>query len=149
MYAPPSPCFECSMLDSGEFEVDPKVLEMLVRIITCHHGILHYHTQTRELVTFQWSINLFPGKRFFTHRFTLYRPTDQYGRKIHPSLFKAYHEAHMFHYPCCLCATGSMYMEVSIFWRSDGVCQGEYVSECATGSCGYMHKLIYAHRYDR
>ncbi|KAG2748118.1 hypothetical protein P692DRAFT_201806123 [Suillus brevipes Sb2] len=37
-----------------EFEPDPNMIDMLVRVLIAHHGILHYHGQTRELATFQW-----------------------------------------------------------------------------------------------
>lgn len=141
-----SPSSECLTLDSREFKVNPKVLEMLVRVLTCCHGILHYHMQTRELATFQWSMNLYHGKGFFTHMYTIYRPIDRYGRKIHPSLFEAYREAHIFRYPCCFCAMGGRYVEVSIFRHPERVCQGEYVSECAISSCCYMCKSIYTYR---
>ncbi|KAG1873265.1 hypothetical protein C8R48DRAFT_769700 [Suillus tomentosus] len=122
MSAPSSPLSECSTL-STEFEsvADPEVVKMLVAILTCRHGILHYHAQTAELTMFQW-------------------PTDRYGHKIHPSQFEAYRKAHTFRYPCCLCAEGNRYVESSIFRRTAGVCQGEYVAECATNSCGYMRK---------
>jgi hypothetical protein len=54
MSAPSSPHSECSLLEPPKFEVDPKVLKMLVEILICRHGILHYHAKTDELTTFQW-----------------------------------------------------------------------------------------------
>ncbi|KAG2029897.1 hypothetical protein BDR03DRAFT_987456 [Suillus americanus] len=90
MSLPNSPYSECSTI-SMEFEwtADPTVVKMLVVVLTCRHGILHYHAQTAELTTFQW-------------------PTDRYGRKIHPSQFEGYCKAHTFRYPCCLCATDAL-----------------------------------------
>jgi hypothetical protein len=138
MSAPSSPLSECSTL-STEFGsvADPEVVKMLVAILTCRHGILHYHAQTAELTTFQWQV-IFFMRKFDTHAHC--RPTDRYGHKIHPSQFEAYRKAHTFRYPCCLCAEGNRYVESSIFRRTAGVCQGEYVAECATSSCGYMRK---------
>ncbi|KAG2127245.1 hypothetical protein DEU56DRAFT_758682 [Suillus clintonianus] len=106
MSAPSSPHSESSALTEFEFVVDPNVVKMLVKILTCCHGILHYHPQTRELTMFQW-------------------PTNRYGQKIHPSRFEAYREAHR-------------YVEASVFQRTAGICQGEYMAECATSTCGYM-----------
>lgn len=54
MSLPSSPRSECSTLSEYEFVADPEVVKMLASIITCRHGILHYHSQTRELTTFQW-----------------------------------------------------------------------------------------------
>ncbi|KAG2737601.1 hypothetical protein P692DRAFT_20883398 [Suillus brevipes Sb2] len=120
MSAPSSPYSECSsLLTEYECAADPIIVKMLVAIIICRHGILHYHAPTAELTTFQW-------------------PTDRYGHKIHPSQFEDYRRNHTFRYPCCLCATGDRYVEASIFRRTAGICEGEYVAECATGSCGYM-----------
>ncbi|KAG2109544.1 hypothetical protein DEU56DRAFT_762410 [Suillus clintonianus] len=75
MSVPSSPCSECSTLAPPEFEVDQHVVNLLVRIVTARHGILHYHSQTGELSTYLW-------------------PTDRRGHKIHPSRFSAYREAH-------------------------------------------------------
>ncbi|KAG1851798.1 hypothetical protein C8R48DRAFT_676384 [Suillus tomentosus] len=117
MSAPSSPCSTCSTLP--EFKADPNMVNMLVKILTSRHGVLHYHGQTGELATFQW-------------------PTTRFGHKIHPSRFAAYREVHNFRYPCCLCAMGGRYVESSIFQRTRGVYQGQYVAECATSTCGYM-----------
>ncbi|KAG1841727.1 hypothetical protein C8R48DRAFT_781283 [Suillus tomentosus] len=40
MSAPSSPYSECSTLEPPEFKVDPKVLKMLVAILTCRHGFV-------------------------------------------------------------------------------------------------------------
>ena len=138
MSAPSSPSSECSTL---EFEADPKVVKMLVMVLTCRHGILHYHGQTGELATYQWRVIFFYKKRSSLRVPRSYRPTDRYGHKIHPSQFAAYREVHAFRYPCCLCATGDRYVEASVFQCTTGVCQGQYFVECATSTCGYMRKL--------
>ncbi|KAG2737999.1 hypothetical protein P692DRAFT_20882954 [Suillus brevipes Sb2] len=119
MSAPSSPSSECSALAPPEYTPDPNVVNLLVRIVTARHGILHYHPQTRELSTYPWPIN---GR----------------GDKIHPSQFATYRETHIFRYPCCLCAMGDTYVEASVFQLTHGVSQGDYIAECATGYCGYM-----------
>jgi hypothetical protein len=57
MSTPSSPLSE----HSDVFEVDHKIVKMIVSVIMCQHGILHYHAQTWELTMFQWS-DLFCGK---------------------------------------------------------------------------------------
>jgi hypothetical protein len=55
MSAPNSPRSEClSMLTEYEWVADPNIIKMLVAIIACCHGILHYHAPTAELTMFQW-----------------------------------------------------------------------------------------------
>ncbi|KAG1793447.1 uncharacterized protein HD556DRAFT_1308593 [Suillus plorans] len=104
MSAPSSPCSMCSTL--LEFKADPNVVNMLVKILTSRHGVLHYHGQTGELATFQW-------------------PTTKFGHKIHPSRFALYREVHNFRYPCCLCATGGRYVEASIFQQLEVYIKGK------------------------
>lgn len=146
MSAPSSPCSGYSTLSTEfEFEADPKVVKMLVIILTRRHGILHYHSQTGELATFQWWITCFMKKCSLLTCIPCYRPTNRYGEKIHPCQFQAYHEMHVFRYPCCLCAMDGRYVETSIFPHHAGICEGEYVTECATSTCGYMHKYAYLH----
>ncbi|KAG1844759.1 hypothetical protein C8R48DRAFT_678365 [Suillus tomentosus] len=77
----------CYSIEPPEFKADPKMVSMLVNILTARHGILHFHGQTGELTTFQW-------------------PSTEYGHKIHPSQFADYRETHAFRYPCCMCASG-------------------------------------------
>ncbi|KAG1787081.1 uncharacterized protein HD556DRAFT_1313027 [Suillus plorans] len=33
---------------------------------------------------------------------------------------------------------GGRYVEVAVFQRTQGICQGEYIAECATSTCGYL-----------
>lgn len=138
-----SPASCCSSLESREFVVDQKILKMLVDIIIARHGILHYHPQTRELATFQWWV-LCVEKRM--NSLLNGRPTDVHGQRIHPSSFEAYREAHIFRYPCCLCASRDTYVEVSILQRSRGPCRGQYVAECMTNTCGYLRELTVLRR---
>ncbi|KAG1843991.1 hypothetical protein C8R48DRAFT_780445 [Suillus tomentosus] len=114
-----SPSSAYSTLEPPEFKADPEVVSMLVQILTTRHGILHYHGETGELATYQW-------------------PTDRHGRKIHPSQFEAYRETHAFRYPSCLCSRDGNYVEASVFERTQGICRGEYIAECATSTCAYM-----------
>ncbi|KAG2750768.1 hypothetical protein P692DRAFT_201804313 [Suillus brevipes Sb2] len=104
MSIPSSPSSTRLSLEPARFVADPKIVKMIVSIVTARHGILHYHGQTAELSTFQW-------------------PTTRQGHKIHPSKFKAYRNEHTFRYPCCLCGRGGKYVEVSIFQRTRGTCE--------------------------
>lgn len=61
MSAPLSPTSTCSELEPPEFEPDPTVVKLLVRILLSRHGVLHYHGQTGELMTFQWYVDVVEG----------------------------------------------------------------------------------------
>jgi hypothetical protein len=142
MLTPSSPCSECSTLAPAEYEADPNVVKLLVRILTARHGILQYHGQTGELSTYPWLIQyLHASKTLHSLSNPPYRPTNRRGDKIYPSQFATYRETHVFRYPCCLCATGDTYVEASVFQRRHGISQGDYVAECATSNCGYMCKF--------
>jgi hypothetical protein len=77
----------------------------------------------------------------------LYRPVDIDGEKIPPSDLETYRKTHEFRYPCCLCADErgrGAYTEAAVYsWWDRGADKAEWLTRCASNTCGYrgQHSL--------
>ena len=68
--------------------------------------------------------------------------------RISPDKWREYRENHEFLNPSCLCALFQRqskvhcYTEAAIYLPLNGRYGGEWVAECAKGSCGYLGKVF-------
>ncbi|KAG1806052.1 hypothetical protein EV424DRAFT_1350874 [Suillus variegatus] len=139
MSAPSSPYSESSVLSMEfEFVANPKVLKMLVTILIARHGILHYHSQTEELATFQWPTDEYGG--YICDRLKRNSPVPSAKRALPSCASAAPSDAFLRTHKARFPALEAPYVTHPSIVQSNltGICRGEYVAECATSTCGYM-----------